>query len=94
MTVTVEEIQTALNSILDSIKGRGDLEVEILEDYFWDISKEDLYKIEHQPNNMTLGSLSDDIEEIRKINNKDYTPVAYNLRKVSSVLRYISESIS
>ena len=92
MTVSIEEVQKVLNSIMDSIKERGVLKIEISEDYYWDIVKNDLYKIENQPKKMTLGSLSDDIEEVRKINNGDYDPVAYNLHKVNAILRYISEN--
>lgn len=53
------------------------------------ISKEELYDPYKDPQKLTLGQLSDDLEEIRKIAREETGPVSLDFVKVSSILAAI-----
>lgn len=89
MKISVDEIQKIILHLLSRLKeSRGD-EIEVTNDYYWDISDEELYNPYEEPKNTTLGQLSDDIEEIQRLVNSD-DAIVYDLKRISSILRALS----
>ncbi|WP_209332960.1 hypothetical protein [Lunatimonas salinarum] len=92
MKVRIEDLETSFREIFSSIKEElGKNEIEISEDFYWHIVSNDLYNIDQKPENHSIGSLSDDLNEIKRIANMEYSPVRQNLVKLNSILRYIAE---
>lgn len=89
MKISVDEIQKITLLLLSRLKeSRGD-EIEVANDYYWDISDEELYNPYEEPKNITLGQLSDDIEEIQRLVNSD-DAIMYDLKRLAVVLKAIS----
>lgn len=90
LQVNVSEIEKALTQLLKELRNqKGDLiEIEPA-DYYWSISKEELYDPYKDPQKLTLGQLSDDLEEIRKIAREETGPVSLDFVKISSILAAI-----
>jgi hypothetical protein len=89
MKISVDEIQKITSLLLSRLKeSRGD-EIEVTNDYYWDISDEELYNPYEEPKNITLGQLSDDIEEIQRLVNSDDV-IMYDLKRLAVIFKAIS----
>jgi len=89
MKISVDEIQKITLQLLSRLKeSKGD-EIELANDYYWEISDEELYKPYEEPKNITMGQLSDDIKEIRRLISSD-DAIVYDLKRLAVILRAIS----
>lgn len=89
MKISVDEIQKVTLLLLSRLKeSKGDA-IEITYDYYWDISDEELYNPYEEPKNITLGQLSDDIEEIQRLVNSD-DAIMYDLKRLAVIFNAIS----
>ena len=89
MKICIDEIQKVTSLLLSRLKERRGNIIEITNDYYWDISDEELYIPYEEPKNITLGQLSDDIEEIQRLINSD-DAIMYDLRRLSVIFKAIS----
>ena len=87
LQININEVETAVLQLLKELRSqKGDLvEIDPI-DYYWSINREELYDPYHNPKELTLGQLTDDLEEIKKIANRESEPVSHDLVKLSSVL--------
>jgi len=89
MKIKISEIDSALTLLLKKLKENIGDEITISNDYYWEISPDEIYDPYKEPENFTLGQLSDDMQEIRRLqNSKDV--IAYDLNRVSRILKAIS----
>ena len=91
MTIKIDEIRQACNKLLDFLESNGNNEIITDLDFYWNIQSSSLYNVYEDPENMTIGQLSDDLNELRKIINNETEPVGYALVWLSSLLRLIGE---
>jgi hypothetical protein len=75
--------------LLDQLEQPGHSEVEVEPDYYWSIPTDKLYAPYEQPTDLTLGQLSSDLEEVRRINSGEKPAVAYGLVWLSALLRFV-----
>ncbi|WP_051786248.1 hypothetical protein [Endozoicomonas numazuensis] len=61
------------------------INVEI-EDFYWEISEEDLYNPVSTPEELTLGQLSEDWSELSRLMDDSNFPISYDLRRLSAIL--------
>lgn len=88
MKISLDEIQKITLLLLSRLKeSRGD-EIEVINDYYWDISDEELYNPYEEPKNITLGQLSADIEEIQRLVNSD-DAIMYDLKRLAVIFKAI-----
>lgn len=87
--ISIDEIQKITLLLLARLKESRGVEIEIKSDYYWDISDEELYNPYEEPKNITLGQLSDDIEEIHRLANSD-DEVMYDLKRLAAIFKAIS----
>lgn len=92
MTVDVEELRKIVAILLDEVE-RGGSTVEINDDYYWDVPKDDRYKVYASPTELTLGQLTDDWNELRRIGRGEVDALPYALVWASSILRRIGEEV-
>jgi hypothetical protein len=64
--------------------------IETKKEYYWDIDKHELYDPYNEPKNLTLGQLSFDLEELKKIASENRNVVSYDLELIARVLKVIS----
>jgi hypothetical protein len=86
----VEKIALLLISKLKESKGEV---VDLENDFYWDIPKEEIYNPYKAPKELTLGQLSDDLAELQRDSIEiDATP--YDLKRLSEILKAISTEYS
>lgn len=89
MKISIDEIQKITSLLLSRLKESRGNEIDITNDYYWDISDEELYNPYEEPKNITLGQLSDDIEEIQRLIKSD-DAIMYDLKRLSVIFKAIS----
>ena len=93
MTVDLRELRTIITMLLDVAEENG-IKVESKRDYYWDVSAEDRYDPYTQPAQLTIGQLSDDWNELRRIGRGETPALPYALVWLASVIRCMGEEIS
>ena len=89
MRVSIEEIEKVVSLLLSKLRESKGNEIELNNDFYWDISAEELYNPYEEPKNITLGQLSDDLVEIQRLNKSD-DAIAYDLKRLASILKALS----
>lgn len=89
MKVNIDEIQKITSLLLSKLKESKGNEIEISNDYYWDISQDELYSPYEEPKNVTLGQLSDDLEEVQRLIKSD-DAIMYDLKRLSNILKVLS----
>ncbi len=91
MTIKVDELAHITLLLLSKFKESMGNEIEIQNDYFWEIDDKELYNPLENPKDVTLGQLSYDIERIKSILQKENDDVIpYHLHLLSNILKAIS----
>jgi TorA maturation chaperone TorD len=90
MIVDIEELRAIIAKLLDAVETNGG-KVEIEADYYWDVPNDDRYDSYASPTQLTIGQLSDDWNELKRIGRGDAAALPYALVWASSVLRRIGE---
>jgi hypothetical protein len=87
LQINLHEIEKAMSILLKDLREyQGEvIEVEPV-DYYWSIRREELYDPYQQPTDLTLGQLTDDLEEMKKIAAGKAEPVSLDLVKMSAIL--------
>lgn len=89
MRVNIEEIEKIVSLLFSKLRESRGNEIELNNDFYWDISIEELYNPYEEPKNITLGQLSEDLDEIQRLNKSD-DAIAYDLKRLVSILIALS----
>lgn len=89
MKVNIDEIQKITSLLLSKLKESKGNEIEINNDYYWDISSDELYNPYEEPKNITLGQLSDDMKEIQRLVISDEA-IMYDLKRIATIFKALS----
>ena len=92
MLITVAELRRASELLMNHLEAQGRASVQIDHDYYWFVPTDQRYDQYKEPKQLTLGQLSDDWSEIRKILDGKGEPVNYALVWLSSLLRAVGET--
>ena len=90
MNISVVELKVAIEKLLTLVCATTPV-VTIEVDYYWDVSPGARYDNYKQPTDLSVGQLSDDWTEIRRILDGTAEPVPYALVWAAALLRRIGE---
>jgi len=89
MKINIDELQDVLTTLLLRLKDyRGD-EVELENDYYWDLSSKEVYDPCKEPVDFSIGQLTDDWGTIKN-NVKSDDLIPYDLERLSRILKVLS----
>lgn len=91
MDVNVAELRAVADRLFAHLLESGRDVVSVPHDYYWSIPKETRYDPYSQPSELTLGQLSDDLAELKRIENGEAEPLSYALVWLAAVIRAIGE---
>lgn len=91
MRVTTDELRRAAHALLNHLEESGHSVVEIDDDYYWSVAPEQRYDAYKQPDDLSIGQLSDDWAQVSAVANGEKEAVGYALVWLSSVLRAVGE---
>lgn len=90
-TVSTTELRRVLDIILRSLEEHGISEIELKDDYYWDVPQDERYGVRDRPTQLSVGQLADDVNELKRILRGDEPPQGLGLIWLGSVLRRIGE---
>lgn len=93
MEISLDELRRVTDRLYEHLAERGISNVSLGRDYYWSIPSGSRYNPYAQPTDLTLGQLTDDVAELRRILNGDTEPLAYALVWLAAVLRAIGEDV-
>lgn len=90
MNIQMENLKKACDGLFWHLKDTGINEVEISEDLYWDIKSEDLYEVYTKPDDILIGSLCDNWEEMEKIAQDPDETTTHALVWLAAILRAVA----
>jgi hypothetical protein len=93
MRVSTTDLRAATALILDHLEGAGFSEIEIEDDYYWDIAADERYGKYETPKNLVLGQLTDDWNAISLILSRQRPPIGLSLVWLAAVMRRVGEKV-
>lgn len=94
VTIDIEEVQQAVNILLDHLRGGGIRQLDLGSDYHWEMRNDKRYDVTTDPTDFSIGSLFDDLESIRDLTTGKSEPVVLLLANASNLLLYIAETVT
>ncbi|MDR0368186.1 MAG: hypothetical protein LBH82_03480 [Bacteroidales bacterium] len=89
MIIKIDNLQEIAIQLLSKLKEKVGSDMEISKDYYWCISDDELYNPYQEPENLTVGQLSDDIIELERLLKKDEA-ISYDIKRLSEILKAVS----
>lgn len=90
MNVNIDELEEIVSLLLKKLKHSKGKEIELNNDYYWEISNDEVYNPYEEPKNISLGQLSEDINELNRLVNKDDDAIPYDLSRIGNILKALS----
>lgn len=90
--VRIDEIKDAAVKLLDALAASGEESIKVPFDFYWSLPKASRYNPYQEPKDMTLGQISADIEELRRIAKGEMPPTLFALVWLAAVLQAIGET--
>ncbi len=90
MKVKIDEIQEIVTRLLSNLKEQKGNEIELENDFYWDISSDEVYKPYDDPKTISLGQLSDDLTEIDRLFKSKDEAIPYDLKRIAEILKALS----
>lgn len=93
MKISISDLIKVIEILKSNISQSFPDAIEIKsEDFYWDIPEDMLYDPTASPNELTLGQLSDDWEELLRLKDQENIPVSYDLKRLASILQAIRKN--
>lgn len=92
--INIEELRAVINSLLDHLCKGGVSEVDLINDYYWQIDSQELCNVVKNPTDLTIGSLFDDLESMRGVASGESEPIVLLLLKIAPLLRYLGDTVT
>ncbi|GGC83413.1 hypothetical protein [Undibacterium terreum] len=94
-TINLEEFRSVVNAIfshlIDDLKIK---EIELTEDYYWEILESSLYKFDQDPPSPRIGSLADDLDFLSSLLSDKSHAIPIMFLHVAPVLRFIGQNVN
>ncbi|MFO0961200.1 MAG: hypothetical protein U0800_27785 [Isosphaeraceae bacterium] len=93
MQISTEELIKATEALLVHLRAGGREALEIPHDFYWFVPTDQRYDAYKEPAGLTVGQLSDDWAELRKLAIGEAEPVNYAFVWLASILRALGETV-
>ncbi len=90
MIINVRELEQVVATLMAQLKERAGETIEIeKEDYYWAINQDEKYNPYKKPDDLTIGQLSEDWDNMSDILKNEREPISYDFVKLSSLMQFI-----
>jgi len=84
---TTQELRDAFDVLMRHVEESHGSTIEVDADYFWSIPPDEIYDAHDQPTELTLGQLTETLDNIRSVTADSDTAVSYALVWLGDILR-------
>ena len=92
MEANIAELRQAFEILRNYFDTCGQSNIQIKEDYYWNIPWDSRYNPLEKPTNLTMGQLTDDWNAVQQIARREREAIGYGLVWLSTILRRIGET--
>ena|SRR5215510_9947097 len=93
MHVTTDELRAAAELLLSHLENKGVTSITVCKDYYWDVPAAARYDRYQEPTKHTIGQLSDDMTELKRMMEGTRPPIGYGLVWLAAVRRLTVEGV-
>jgi hypothetical protein len=90
--VPVQLLRAAADLLLTHLEKKGKEYITLDEDFYGDVPAIDRYDLIRSPTKHTVGQLSDDVAELKRLLEGSRPPTCYGLVWLAAVLRRVGET--
>ncbi len=94
MVLNVNELKQMCEMLMNKAIEAGFKEVKLDKEYYWIIASDDRENFDVESPNVCVGSLVDDLSEMKKVLNGEQQPTVLDFDRLASVLVATGEKIS
>ena len=88
--IKTDDLVNIIDILKKNIMDNFPQEVEVdKEDFYWQLSEDDIYHPAIKPTDIDLGQLSDDWLELQRLIVKEGIPISYDLRRLAVILQVV-----
>lgn len=92
MKIHKTELKQIITKLLHEIENNFEDEIELQEhDYFWELDIEQVFNIKENPSDFSLRQISDDWNELQRLQSNDAIPISYDLVRLSAMLIFLKK---
>ena len=91
--IDLDELKKAVDALFDHLHNGGLKEVQLDQDYYWEIDAKEIHNVTANPTDLTIGSLYTDWEFIKKLAEREHEPVVPHFIKLAALLRYLGDAV-
>lgn len=91
MKIQAVELERVIKKIFNQLKDLNISEINVDEDFYWNIDKEERYNPYQKPARLDLGQVEGDWNELKKINEGDLDVLGGSFVCASNLLRLVGE---
>lgn len=84
---TTQELREAFDVLMRQVEERHGSTIEVDADYFWSIPPDEIYNVYDQPSELTIGQLTESLDNIRSVAADPEHAISYALVWLGDVLR-------
>lgn len=93
-TINIPELRKIINALLVHAEKVNGPELSLNQDYYWDLPSPEIYDVKKEIKKIELiGSLCDDLEFLKKMENIEEDGPSLNMIHAAPLLRYIAEKV-
>lgn len=90
MTVDISNLQYVINILLSKLIERKGEKIEIENDFYWELTNNELYNPYEEPTEVSLGQLSHNLEALARLEQHSDEAIPYDLNRVATILKALS----
>src|SRR5690606_3500334 len=90
VSVSLQELDEIWTQLREHLRSTGVENLELPVDPYWEVQPDERYDVYQHPEQLTIGLLSDDLAELRKMLVRE-SPIGYGLVWFAALLRAIGE---
>lgn len=91
--INIPDIKKLLDIVSNQLDILENKDVIIFEDdLYWNIIDDELYNPYQEPGKLTMGSITEDCEFLRKVVEDEREIIDYDLYKLASILRFLGKN--
>ena len=93
MNIKLTDLRKVTERLLLHLEQVAKDDIELDVDYYWSIDQEQRYSVNNEPNDFSIGQLTDDWKSLVKMINEEHGTISYELVWLSSIFQAIGEKI-
>ncbi|MBD0742225.1 hypothetical protein [Streptomyces sp. CBMA152] len=91
--ITIDQLRRAFDMALRHIESSAGPMVTLKEDLFWSVPADELYRIDAEPQDLTIGQLSESWQHVEDLLARQDPAVGHHLVWLADVIRAIGQDV-